>query len=89
MSPDTLVVGVARLGQPDTMIRAGPAADIANLDFGEAPHSLVVPGKLHFLEEDALKKLASCPPEVLKNTRREIGARQPHRQVHRWVSPRT
>lgn len=66
VSPDTLVVGIARLGQVDTMIRAGPAADIANLDFGEAPHSLVVPGKLHFLEEDALKKLASCPPEVIK-----------------------
>ena len=67
VSPDALVVGVARLGQPDAMIRAGHAADIAILDFSEAPHSLVVPGPLHFLEEDALRQLACCPPEALKN----------------------
>jgi diphthine synthase len=67
VSPDTLVVGVARLGQPDAIIRAGRAADIASHDFGEPPHSLVVPGLLHFLEEDALRTLARCPPEALKN----------------------
>jgi diphthine synthase len=67
ISPDTLVVGVARLGQHDALIRAGHAADIAAIDFGEPPHSLVFPGQLHFLEEDALKTLAQCPPEVLKN----------------------
>ena len=67
ISPDTLVVGVARLGQPDAMIKAGHVADIAAIDFGEPPHSLVFPGQLHFLEEDALKTLAQCPPEALKN----------------------
>lgn len=67
ISQDTLVVGVARLGQPDSLIKAGRALDVASFDFGEAPHCLVFPGPLHFLEEDALKTLASCPPEVLKN----------------------
>lgn len=67
INKDTLVVGVARLGQPDAMIKAGKAVDIASLDFGEAPHCLVFPGPLHFLEEDALKILADCPPEALKN----------------------
>ena len=65
-NPDALIVGVARLGQSDAMIRAGRAADIASFDFGAAPHSLVVPGQLHFLEEDALKTLSHCPPEVLR-----------------------
>jgi len=64
---DTLVVGVARLGQSSAMIKAGQATDVASLDFGEPPHCLVVPGQLHFLEEDALKRLARCSPEVLKN----------------------
>jgi diphthine synthase len=66
-NPDTLVIGVARLGQPDATIMAGRAADIEALDFGKAPHSLVVPGQLHFLEEDALRILAKCPPNALKN----------------------
>lgn len=66
ISPDTLVVGVARLGHPDALIRAGKMADVGAVDFGEAPHCLVVPGPLHFLEEDALKAIAGCPPEALK-----------------------
>ena len=64
---DTLVVGVARLGHPDALIRAGKMSDVAKIDFGEAPHCLVIPGPLHFLEEDALKKIANCPPEALKS----------------------
>jgi diphthine synthase len=67
INQDTLVVGVAHLGQPDALIKAGRAVDIASLDFGEAPHCIVFPGPLHFLEEDALKTLDSCPPEALKN----------------------
>ena len=67
VNKDTLVVGVARLGQPDALIKAGRAADISSLDFGEAPHCIVFPGPLHFLEEEALKTLAGCPPEALKN----------------------
>lgn len=66
LSPNTLVVAVARLGQPDALIKAGKAKDVASLDLGEAPHSLVIPGSLHFLEEDALKALAGCPSEALK-----------------------
>lgn len=64
---DTLVIGVARLGHPDAFIRAGKISDVAKVDFGEAPHCLVIPGPLHFLEEDALVKIANCPPESLKN----------------------
>lgn len=69
VSPDTLVVGVARLGQSDAVIKAGKITDLAKVDFGEAPHCLVVPGPLHFLEEDALKAIAGCPPEALEGGR--------------------
>ena len=67
ISPDTLVVGVARLGQSSVKINAGHADDIASIDFGDPPHCLIVPGQLHFLEEDALKRLARCSPQALKN----------------------
>jgi diphthine synthase len=67
LNPGTLVVGVARLGQSDPIIRAGQATDIAAIDLGKAPHSLIVPGQLHFMEEDALRIIAKCPPEALKD----------------------
>jgi diphthine synthase len=63
---DTLAVGVARLGHPDALIRAGRITDLAGVDFGEAPHCVVIPGPLHFLEEDALKAIGGCPPDALK-----------------------
>ncbi len=66
LKSDTLVVGAARLGHDDSTMKAGKAGDLATQQFGDPPHSLVVPGSLHFLEEDALKTLAGCPPELLK-----------------------
>jgi diphthine synthase len=66
LNGDTLVVGVARLGSKGSIIRAGSARNVALYNFGDPPHSLIIPGSLHFLEEDALKALASCPPEILK-----------------------
>ncbi|MCW4050033.1 MAG: diphthine synthase [Candidatus Bathyarchaeota archaeon] len=64
---DTLLVGVARLGSQNPVIKADTAEKLLTHDFGEAPHAIVAPGSLHFLEEEALRVLAECPPELLKN----------------------
>jgi diphthine synthase len=53
--PDTRCVGVARLGG-DVVIKYGTAERLAKEDFGGPPHTLIVPGKLHFMEEDMLKR---------------------------------
>ena len=66
LDASTLVVGVARLGSMSQRITAGTAAEAKKLEFGEPPHSIVVPASLHFLEEEALKRLAACPQEALK-----------------------
>ncbi|HIG93910.1 TPA: diphthine synthase [Candidatus Woesearchaeota archaeon] len=50
-----LVIGCARLGADDFMIKAGALKDVKNMDFGKPPHCLIIPGKLHFLEEEMLK----------------------------------
>ncbi len=47
-----LVVGCARLGADDYTIKAGPLAKIKKVDFGQPPYCLIVPGKLHFMEEE-------------------------------------
>ena len=49
---DTLCIGCARLGAKDQLIKAGKAKDLAKVDFGKPVHCLVVPGKLHFMEEE-------------------------------------
>ena len=51
---DTFCVGVARIGG-DFSIISGKASELLEKNFGEPPHSLIVPGELHFVEEDALK----------------------------------
>jgi len=54
VTPDTIFVGAARLGG-DSTIRTGPAEDLMKEDFGDPPHILIVPGRLHFMEEEALE----------------------------------
>jgi diphthine synthase len=54
---DTLCVGVARLGG-DSLIRAGKAKEMKKIDFGAPPHALIIPGKLHFMEEEMLNSFA-------------------------------
>lgn len=52
---DTLCVGLARIGAKDQIIKAGAAKDLKAHAFGKPVHSLIVPGKLHFMEEEALE----------------------------------
>lgn len=52
---DTLVVGCARLGSDGYVIKAGPLEKIKKSDFGKPPHSVIIPGKIHFMEEEVLK----------------------------------
>jgi diphthine synthase len=58
---DTLVVGIARAGSDDPIVKAGAVKDLLDYDFEGPPHSLVFPGKLHFMEAEALITLASAP----------------------------
>ena len=55
ISEDTIMVGCARLGAPDQMIVCAKAKDLMNIEFGSPLHSLIIPGNLHFIEEEALK----------------------------------
>ena len=57
ISKNTLVIGVARLGHPDMKIIAGSVEELMNVDFGEPLHSLIVPGKLHHIEEEVINSL--------------------------------
>ena len=64
VTPRTLVVGVARAGSPEPRVKAGYIEEVIDYDFGAPPHTLVVPGKMHFMEAEALVALADAPKEV-------------------------
>ena len=62
----TLVIGVARAGSPEPIVKAGYLEDVIEYDFGAPPHTLIFPGKLHFMEAEALIALADAPQEVME-----------------------
>ncbi len=51
---DLFVVGCARLGS-ENVIKAGKLSEIKKFDFGGSPHCLIIPGKMHFSEEEMLE----------------------------------
>ena len=52
--PDTLCVGVARLGSDSQRIVAGPMEELRHVNFGPPLHSLVIAGDTHVIEEEIL-----------------------------------
>jgi len=61
---DTLVVGIARAGSRDPTVKAGYVGEVMNYDFGPPPHTVVFPGRLHFMEAEALITLAGAPESI-------------------------
>ena len=51
----TKVIGCARLASDSQLIKYNKIEDLLKKDFGEPLHCLIIPGKLHFMEEDMLK----------------------------------
>jgi diphthine synthase len=54
-------VGVARIGSPNQFVLSAKFGKLQSQDFGRIPHCIVIPGKLHFVEIEALK--AFCGAE--------------------------
>jgi len=57
VNDEMLVIGLARVSMPDQVIRAGSLRVVSELEFGNPPHCLIVPGKLHFAESEAINAL--------------------------------
>jgi diphthine synthase len=61
---ETWAVGVARAGSENPRVKADLVSRLQSFDFGGAPHSLVFPGKLHFMETEALVTLGKAPEGI-------------------------
>ncbi|MCL2143870.1 MAG: diphthine synthase, partial [Methanomassiliicoccaceae archaeon] len=64
---DTVICVASRLGSDDEKIFAGYPGDLLRMDLGEPLHTLVIPGKLHFMESYALVHLAGAPASLIKD----------------------
>jgi diphthine synthase len=56
---DTFTMVLSRLGRADSSLWAGRLGDMEKLEFGAPPHCLVIPGKLHFTEAEAVEAIFS------------------------------
>ncbi len=53
--PETFCIVVERLGSSTEKITSGTAKQLLKHKFGEPLHSLIIPGKMHFVEEEVVK----------------------------------
>jgi diphthine synthase len=64
---DSIICAAARVGAKDEKVAANYPERMARLDLGGPLHTLVVAGKLHFMEAMALVRFAGAPPEIAKD----------------------
>ncbi len=64
----TYVIVASRIGFKDQTIISGKISSLKKRDFGKPPHTVIVPGRLHFTESDALKILGECIDEPFDNS---------------------
>jgi len=60
ISPSTFAIIASRIGFKNQAITAGKISNLMKKSFGKPPHTIIIPGNLHFTESDALKVLAEC-----------------------------
>jgi diphthine synthase len=65
LSGDSLAVVVARAGSSEPLVRGDRTKKLIKEDFGGPLHCLIIPGKLHFLEAEALVVLGGAPEDIL------------------------
>jgi len=68
LSQNIFAIVASRIGLKDQTITAGKISSLIKIDFGKPPHTIIIPGSLHFTESDALKVLAKCVDEPADNS---------------------
>ncbi len=69
MSPSTFVIIASRIGFKNQAITAGKISNLIKKNFGKPPHTIIIPGQLHFTESDALKVFVNCVDEPFDNSK--------------------
>jgi len=68
VSPFTYAIVASRIGFKNQKIISGRISSLMKIDFGNPPHTIIIPGRLHFTESDALKIFGKCVDEPYDNS---------------------
>lgn len=68
LSEETYIVVASRVGTEHKKIISGKLSSLSGISFGMGPHSLIVTGRLHFTEHDAITSLRFNIDEPSDNT---------------------
>lgn len=69
---NTFAIVASRVGSKNQKIISGKLGTLAKTDFGKPPHSIIIPGRLHFTEHDAIKIFSVCLDEPFDNSSKII-----------------
>ena len=68
ISKSTYAIVASRIGFKDQKIISGKISSLKKKDFGKPPHTVIIPGRLHFTESDALKVFGEYIDEPQDNS---------------------
>jgi diphthine synthase len=68
LSESSYAIVASRIGFKDQTIISGKISNLSEIDFGKPPHTVIIPGRLHFTESDALKLFGKCMDEPFDNS---------------------
>jgi diphthine synthase len=67
-SESTFAIVASRVGMSDQKIASGKAGSLAKINFDTGPHSVIIPGSLHFTEAEAVAALTKNIDEPADNS---------------------
>ena len=68
LTESSYAIVASRIGFKDQKIVSGKISSLAQTNFGKPPHTVIIPGRLHFTESDALKLFGQCIDEPFDNS---------------------
>ena len=75
VSPETFAIVVSRVGSEGESCAADVFGDLGARDFGNAPHSIIIPGSLHFTEIEAIEAICGIDGSMVRGN--SEGMRRP------------
>ena len=67
VSENTFAIVLSRLGREGHRSAAGGIGELAKEDYGEPPHSVIIPGRLHFSEVEAVAAVFALEEGVVRS----------------------
>ncbi|NOJ28437.1 MAG: diphthine synthase [Nitrososphaera sp.] len=67
-SENTFALAASRIGADDQTIVSGKVKSLQSVDYGNGPHTVIIPGNLHFTEEEGISALTRCIDKPTDNT---------------------